>query len=86
MKISIKHELADSVSIVGSNDEGSGLRIYANEDSVEIAFFKQGNWVTELIPEFTEYAEAPFDGEYSTYGWVPKNEVLSFLLRFSVNP
>lgn len=40
-------------------------------DQKEIAFFSNGEWVTDIIEEFAGYTHAEPDGHTRVYGWVP---------------
>ena len=48
-RIKINHPLADEISIQNSSFH------YANDTCSELAFFKNGEWVLDTIPEFKEY-------------------------------
>ncbi len=70
-RASISHPMADEVSIA------MGVGAYANfPHSVELAFFKNGEFVTEPLPEFS--------GLYSNevYPWVPLLYLAQFLENF----
>jgi hypothetical protein len=73
MKYTIDHPAADTISVV--NDPSIH---YADADSSEIAFFKNGEWVIETIPEFAHYGFGP-DGDTRVYGWVPNEIIAEFL-------
>jgi hypothetical protein len=49
-KATLSHPMADEVSI--AIGDGSYARF---PHSVELAFFKNGDWVTEPLPELAEY-------------------------------
>ena len=74
--IAIKNELADEISYF---EEPSA------SDCMEVAFFKDDQWVTDLIPELSLWAESDF-AEYPlrVYRFVPKEVVYTFLVRFEV--
>lgn len=70
-RASISHPMADEVSIA------MGEGAYANfPHSVELAFFKNGEWVTEPLPEFA----ALYSNE--VYPWVPLIYFAQFLENF----
>lgn len=48
-RIKINHPLADEISIQNSPYH------YSNDTCSELAFFKDGIWVLDTIPEFEEY-------------------------------
>ena len=74
MKMKINHSLADTVSIV------SGIGTYSSTTQSELAFFKDNEWVTEVIPEFAEYHDgSPIDAGSCVYPWVPNELVNKFL-------
>ena len=73
---SIQHPLADEVSI--AIGDGS----YASFPySVELAFFKNGEWVSEIIPEFA--AHSADTSSYPVYGWVPLDQFAEFLKNWT---
>ena len=75
VRVALKHPLADEVSIIwGFGTYTSGI------ENREIAFFKNDEWVTTVIPEFAEYADGSI--ETMVYGWVPVTEVVSFLEQY----
>ena len=75
-RATISHPLADEVSL----SIGSGA--YARfPHSVELAFFRNGEWVTEILPEFAGCADA-IAGDTRVYGWVPLIYVAKFLEDF----
>lgn len=71
MRYSIKHPMADTISVVNHT------LAYAGENTSEIAFFLRGEWVTEPIEPFAKY----HDGCEGTavYGWVPNALIDAFL-------
>ena len=70
-RASISHHMADEVSIA------MGEGAYANfPHSVELAFFKNGEFVTEPLPEFA----ALYSNE--VYPWVPLIYFAQFLENF----
>jgi hypothetical protein len=75
-RASISHLMADEVSIsIGS---GSYARF---PYSVELAFFKNGEWVTDILPEFAECADA-IAGDTMVYAYVPQIYFAQFLENF----
>lgn len=67
-KASLEHPMTDEVSIA------MGQGAYCTFPyTVEIAFFKNGEWVYDILPEFASYH---MDG---VYGWVPLNIFAEFL-------
>lgn len=74
----IQHPLADEISIA-AGDGAMATFPY----SVEIAFFRNGEWVDEILPEFASYTVAS-DSEYRVYGHVPLWEFASFLKAWRV--
>ena len=69
------HSMADTLSI---NDTGNS---YGDRDSYEIAFFSNGDMITDTVPRFAEWVMG--DGHNPPmsliYGYVPKREVSLFL-------
>ena len=72
----INHPLADEIS-------------YFHEPSayscMEVAFHKNDQWVTDLIPELSLWADSDFgDTEYPlrVYRFIPAEVVYTFLVRF----
>ena len=55
-KAYIQHPLADEVSIA-IGDGAMATFPY----TVELAFFKNGDWVSEILPEFAAYADPLVD-------------------------
>jgi len=71
-KASLAHPFTDEVSL------GIGQGSYSNFPySVELAFFKNDEWVKETIPEFAAWADG--GGSYPVYGWVPLHVFADFL-------
>jgi hypothetical protein len=71
----IAHPLADEISIQNSSFH------YAGTKTSELAFFLNGEWVTEIIPEFADYADTPA-GDTLVYGWVPNELIEKFLDKY----
>ena len=82
-RATLNHPLADEISIA----LGSGQ--YARfPHSVELAFFKDGEWVSEILPEFAPYAERYEWAEddhpkYRVYPFVPLLVLAQFLEQYS---
>lgn len=72
----IDNHFADTISVA------TGHGTYSNEDSVEIAFFRDGKWVTTTMVEFAGYAD-PIAGDTRVYGWVPTYLVDAFLANYN---
>ena len=70
--IKINHPLADRISVQDSPSH------YAGKFTSEVAFFRGGHFVTELIEPFAKYADAVCS-DTLTYGWVPNNLIEEFL-------
>ena len=77
-KAYIQHPLADEVSIA-IGDGAMATFPY----TVELAFFKNGDWVNAIIPEFAAYADAPA-AETLVYGYVPLDVFANFLMAWRV--
>lgn len=69
----INHPMADSMSI-----QDSEYHYCTTGKSSEIAFFMGKEWVTEIIPEFANYADTDA-GDTRVYGWVPNEMIEAFL-------
>ena len=75
----ISHPMANRISIQ------NGPHHYCTPGkSSEIAFFMGKQWVTEVIPEFAEYADTDA-GDTRVYGWVPNELIENFLQNFGEN-
>lgn len=76
LRVRINHPLADEISYF--HDPSAS-------DCMEVAFFKNDQWVTDLIPELSLWAESDF-AEYPlrVYRFVPTEVVYIFLVRFEV--
>lgn len=77
-KAYIQHPLADEISIA-MGDGAMATFPY----SVELAFFRNGDWVEEILPEFASYTDALYS-ETRVYGHVPLWEFASFLQAWRV--
>ena len=69
----ISHPMADEVSIA-LGDQGYCTFPY----TVELAFFKDGEWVTDVLPEFAEYSDGKTEGTL-VYAYVPLSLLSSLL-------
>ena len=72
----IQHPMADEVSVGISKYHYCSFPL-----SVELAFFKNGEWVTDILPEFAPYADGAA-GSTLVYGWVPIDVFANFLVRY----
>jgi hypothetical protein len=70
-KAGLAHPMADEVSI--ALGDGAYARF---PHSVELAFFRNGEWVTEPLPEFADYYSA------EVYPFVPLIEFAMFMENF----
>jgi hypothetical protein len=68
----INHPLADTISYF---EEPSA------EDCFEAAFFKNGQWVVDIIPELSEWAEDDFGSGSRVYRYVPKEVVQNLFIE-----
>lgn len=75
MKIKINHPMADTISVVDHEFA------YAGPNTVEIAFFRKGDWVVNPIPEFIAYHDGGF-GDTAVYPYVPRNLVDDFISQW----
>lgn len=74
----LDHWRADEVSIIFGAGTHSAFPF-----SVEIAFFKDDEWVTEVLPEFREYVrQGP--SQYTIYEYVPINRIGMFIYLYGV--
>ena len=75
-RATLSHPLADEVSVA----IGSGH--YARFPySVELAFFRNGEWVTDILPEFAGCADA-IAGDTRVYAYVPLIYFAQFLENY----
>ena len=72
MVTKLNHPMADEISII----DHAGA--YAGRGSKEIAFFSNGEWVTDIMGEFEPYAE-PEAGDTRVYRYIPKAVLANFL-------
>lgn len=73
----LQHPMADEISLA-FGDGAMGRFPY----SVEIAFFKNEEWVSEILPEFAAYAGV-IAGETRVYAYVPLTLVSQFIDNWS---
>jgi hypothetical protein len=50
--------------------------------SSEIAFFKKGKWVVDVVPEFADYFDGATGGDTLVYGHVPNELIDKFLMKW----
>jgi len=75
-KASLAHPFTDEVSLA------IGQGSYSNFPySVELAFFKNDEWVKETIPELSLWAESDF-GVTRVYRFIPAEVIYTFLVKF----
>jgi hypothetical protein len=73
-KVKINHPMADTISI------STGENAYSGENSSEIAFFKNNDWVVIAIPEFCTYHDgSPSNSDTAVYPYVPNEKINKFL-------
>lgn len=77
MYVNITHPMADEMSII---DHPLAM---AGSGSKEIAFFMNNEWVTDIISEFAEYADAQAM-DTRVYGYVPIAAIDEFLDNYSL--
>ena len=77
-KATIQHPLADEISIAIGDGAMASFPY-----TVELAFFKNGDWVSEILPEFAAYADGPA-AETLVYGYVPLDVFANFLKAWRV--
>jgi len=75
----IRHPMADEISIA-LGDNGYCDFPY----SVELAFFKKGEWVTDILPEFAAFASGP-SGDTLVYARVPVLDFAQFITNYGGN-
>ena len=72
----LHHPLADEISIA-LGDNG-----YCNfPHSVELAFFKNGEWLTDVLPEFAAFADG-VAGDTLVYASVPILDFAQFMTNY----
>ena len=72
----ITHPLANRISI-----QDGEYHYCTPGKSSELAFFMNNKWVTEVIPEFAEYADTDAL-DTRVYGWVPNEKINEFMERW----
>lgn len=77
-RATLSHPLADEVSIALGSGQYSRF-----PHSVELAFFKNDEWVTSILDEFAPYADGPGGSDSLVYGWVPLKVLADFLENYS---
>jgi hypothetical protein len=76
-KVKINHPMADTISI------STGTHIYSGENSSEIAFFQNNDWVVIAIPEFCTYHDgSPSNSDTAVYPYVPNEKIENFLDKY----
>lgn len=76
--IKINHPLAEKISV-----QDSEFHYCTPGKSSEIAFFKNGKFVTEIISTFENYA-LDNEGDTLVYSFVPNELIDNFLSEFSL--
>jgi len=78
-KVKINHPMADTISI------STGTHVYSGENTSEIAFFKDNDWVVVAIPEFCTYHDgSPSNADTAVYPYVPNEKIDRFLEKCEV--
>jgi DNA-directed RNA polymerase subunit L len=67
----IRHPMADEISLAIGDNGACNFPL-----SAELAFFKNGEWVEEVLPEFAAFADT---FGHVVYPWVPTNLVFEFI-------
>ena len=75
-RTSLHHPMADEISIA-LGDNGYCKFPY----SVELAFFKNGEWVTDILPEFATFADG-VAGDTLVYASVPILDFAQFITNY----
>jgi hypothetical protein len=76
-KIKINHTMADQISI------STGSNAYSGDNSSEIAFFRNRDWVVIPIPEFATYHDgSASNSDTAVYPYVPNEKIEKFLERY----
>ena len=74
LRARINHPLADEISY---------FREPSASDCMEVAFFKNDQWVTDLIPELSLWTESDsIEYPLRVYRFIPAEVVYTFLIRF----
>jgi hypothetical protein len=77
--VKINHPLATSMSV-----QESPAHYCTPGVSSEIAFFKNGNFVTQLISPFEKYSQGN-EADTMIYSFVPNNLIEEFLQDYGIN-
>jgi hypothetical protein len=77
--IKINHPLATSISV-----QDSQYHYCTPGVSSEIAFFKNGEFVTQLISPFEKYSQGN-EADTMIYSFVPNNLIEEFLQDYGIN-
>jgi hypothetical protein len=77
--IKINHPLAEKVSV-----QDSEFHYCTPGKSSEIAFFKNGEFVTEIISPFEKYSDG-VASDTLVYAWVPNEIIEKFLEEYRVS-
>ena len=72
------HPMADQISV-----QNTEYHYCIPGESFEIAFFKNGEWVTDLLPPFEEYADGPAPFDALVYAYVPAALLNEFLDKYA---
>ena len=73
-KVKINHPNADTLSI------STGQGAYGGENTSEIAFFLNNEWVVTPIEPFADYHDgSPSDSDTAVYPWVPNELIDAFI-------
>ena len=76
-KIKINHMMADTISI------SKGDAAYSTDNTSEIAFFKNKDWVVVPIPEFATYHDGSSSiADTAVYPHVPNEKIEKFLDKY----
>lgn len=67
----IRHPMADEISLAIGDNGACNFPL-----SAEVAFFKNDEWVNDVLPEFAAFADT---FGRCVYTWVPTNVVFEFL-------
>jgi hypothetical protein len=78
-QVKINHALADTISI------STGTHIYNGDNSSEIAFFKNKDWVVIPVPEFSPYHDgSASDADTAVYPYVPNELIDAFIEQYAI--
>ena len=77
IKIKINHPMADTLSI------STGLGVYDEDNSSQIAFFRNDDWQVLPIPEFCIYHDGSDSvADTAVYPYVPNELIARFLDKY----